>query len=204
MDTPDDRLNDAVARAEQARLVRLASRPKPPLWERHPTLTAGLVALVAALLTGLIGFLGATVGANASIRVATMAADADSLKRAQDKREVAYKDYLNAANDFYYAWEALQFANKPGTDEVLKILSRYETTRAAYQSQINEIYVLGSDKAWVAHEMVARTLPSTVPMTLPPKEREPDKAKFTAAYLDFLRIRCQEATSLPRSGCSPK
>lgn len=57
--TEDDPHGSAVRRAYKDLLDRKAAR-RPPIWERHPTLTGGVIAIVAALLSGVIGFTGAT------------------------------------------------------------------------------------------------------------------------------------------------
>lgn len=178
-------------------------RPKSPIWERHPALTGGVVAIAAAVLSAVIGFFGASVGATTSLQVAEMQNEAEDLRRSQDQRDVVYKEYLNAANNYFHAWNALASAPEPvPTDTLMALVPRFMTARTEYQAQTNEIYVYGSDTAWSAHREIARTVPTSAAGALLPDLSEiTDTKAFSAAYKEFLKIRCREVTALTRSSC---
>nr|WP_173051593.1 hypothetical protein [Arthrobacter sp. J3.40] len=173
------------------------SSPKAPFWERHPNLTAGVVAVVAAVLSGVIGFLGATVGANASLEAATIQNEAENVRRAQDHRDVVYKNYLEAADKYFSAWAAWS-DTRSSSEEFDNLIA----ARSDFRAQINEVYVHGSPRAWNASEMVAAYLPvASAESLLPERDEYLPRNEFAKAYSDFLSIRCQEVTSGPPGDC---
>jgi hypothetical protein len=81
--------------------------------------------------------------------------------------------------------------------------NRFIAARTAYQGQINEVYVYGSDKAWSGHQAVAKTLPPSLGGSELPNigGRQPDQVAFPKAFSEFLDVRCTEVTALPRNNC---
>lgn len=128
---------------------------------------------------------------------------AEDVRRSQDQRDVAYKEYLNAANRYFYAWNSLATAKKPVlVDSAAEYVVEFMSARTAYQSQVNEVFVYGSDDAWSAHQDMARTLPRSVAGSqLPDPATVPDTKAFGAAFSAFLDVRCREVTALSRSSC---
>ena len=193
---------------QEKRPLRLTGSTKPPPWERHPALTGAIVALLAAALSASVGFFGAYMGSNASVRVVEMQNEAEDKRRSQDQRDVVYRDYLQAANDYWLASiSLLQQGSEPRSTEATgALVSKFMTARAEYQGTINEITVHGSRDAWNAHENVAATLPpslgtspGTTPLTAQDVANESD---FTRAYNAFLRVRCREAVPISIGGCA--
>lgn len=121
------------------------------------------------------------------------------------RRDVAYKDYLNAANRYFYAWNSLASAPKPvPVDTVATKMVELLNARYEYQGQVNEVFVYGSQEAWTAHEGVARTLPPSVAgSTLPDfTTAKPDPAAFGTAFDALLEVRCKEVTAALKKSCS--
>lgn len=192
-------LSDAVLRE----LTFRATKKKPPLWERHPTLTGGLIALLAAVLSGFIGYGGATVGANASFEAANIQRQAEDVRRSQDRRDVVYKEFLEASNKYFYVWEAAADSSTPKRDAAeARAADALRAARFEYQGQLNEVYVHGSNTAWEAAKRVNATLPSS-PIASPvlSSVSVPNPAAFRTAFNDLLDIRCREAAPVARSGC---
>lgn len=179
--------------------------PRTPFVEKHLShlVTAG-IGVVAAIVTLLAAMWGASIGAEAAVKAAAMQNEAEDVRRSQDRRDIAYKDYLNAANRYFYAWNSLATAEKPVlVDTAAEYVVEFMTARTAYQSQVNEVFVYGSDDAWSAHQSIARTLPrSLAGSQLPDPATMPDTKAFRAAFSAFLDVRCREVTALSRGSCS--
>lgn len=178
---------------------------KPSFLERHLThlVTAG-IGLVAAIVTLLAAMWGASIGAEAAVKAASMQNESEDVRRSQDRRDIAYKEYLNSANTYFIAWSA---ASSPtlAINDIPATLDKFRAARADYQSEINEVFVYGSDEAWSAHQGLARTLPKSLTGSELPNfyNNPPRSQEFNAAFNAFLNVRCREATALPRSSCSP-
>lgn len=184
----------------------LISPRKPPFIERHLShlVTAG-IGVVAAIVTLLAAMWGASIGADGALKATAMQNQAEDVRRSQDRRDVAYKDYLNAANRYFYAWDSLTSAPKPvPVDTVATKMAELLSARHEYQGQVNEVFVYGSDEAWAAHQNVSRTLPRAVAGSDIPDftAGHPNNAAFGAAFNAFLDVRCREVTALSRSSCS--
>lgn len=191
--TPDDHPQIDAAALLPSKIRR------PPLWERHPTLTAGLISLLAALVAGAIGFLGAQVGAQTSLNVAKIEAEAEDNRIAQDRRDVVYKGFLDAANTYFYAWDSIENAESLLPLETEKL----RTARFEYRGHLNEVYVHGSEAGWAAAKKVNSVLPpSAVYSPIHPATYRADPVAFQEAFKELLDIRCGEATPVLRNGCS--
>lgn len=178
------------------------TRKQPALWERHPTLTAGLISVIAALLAGVIGYLGAVTGANASLDVAKAQTQAENERRAQDRRDTVYKDYLDAANHYFYAWDAIR-SNAPDSAVEGGKVEAFLQARTDYIGRINDVFVHGSDAGWAATQKLDDTMPpSSGSGNLPPFDTVLDEAAFRTAFNELLSIRCSEASAVARSSCS--
>jgi hypothetical protein len=197
--------NTAQAPDKPTKELVLRNKRKPPFVERHLShlVTAG-IGLIAAVVTLFAAMWGASIGAEAAVKAADMQNQAEDMRRSQDRRDVAYKDYLNAANRYFYAWDDLASTPKPvPVETVAAKMPELLKARYEYQGQINEVFVYGSGEAWSAHENVARTLPSAVAGSdIPDFRGQPNNAAFGAAFNAFLEVRCREVTALPRSSCS--
>lgn len=188
-----DNTDGAPQGTEQTTLVRIAST-RPPLWERHPALTGGLLTLVAAAVAGAIGYGGAQAGAKASLDVATMQMQAENARRAQDNRDVVYKEYLAAASRYFHAWDDLPTRENPEPIATVPAqVKEFLIARAEYQGQINEVHVHGSQTARKASRKVAATMPHSLGGSdMPSGDEVPDATAFRAAFNVFLDVRCAE------------
>ena len=194
--------NTAEAPGEELALI---TPRRPPFIERHLShlINTG-IGVVAAGVTLLAAMWGASIGADGALQAAAVQNQAEDVRRSQDRRDVAYKDYLNAANKYFYAWDSLASTPKPiPVDTVAAKMVELLDARHEYQGQINEVFVYGSDEAWSAHQNVARTLPPSTPGSdIPDFTGQPNNAAFGAAFNAFLDVRCREVTALSRSSCS--
>jgi len=173
-----------------------------PLWEEHKTLAAGLISIVAAVVAGVIGYSGAMIGAQTSIQVADQQVQAENNRRAQDRRDTVYKDYLDAANKYFYAWDAIR-SNAPDSAVEGGKVEAFLQARTDYIERINDVFVHGSDAGWAATQKLDDTMPpSSGSGNLPPLDTALDEAAFRSAFNKVLSIRCSEASAVARSSCS--
>lgn len=171
---------------------------KSPFWSRHRELLSILVGVVGAVLA----LAGAGIGANAALGGVDRQIEAQNAARSQDKRDVAYKAYLEAANNYFYAWD--RFVRAETSTGRTEAANRFQSARFEYRGQTNEVWVHGSDKAVKALNAVTRTMPNSLAFSdLPPLDVLPDSAAFRDAYNDFLQVRCEEVAPVSRTGCAP-
>lgn len=171
---------------------------KSPFWSRHRELLSILVGVVGAVLA----LLGAGIGANAALGGVDRQIEAQNEARSQDKRDVAYKAYLGAANTYFYAWD--DFVKAKTQTAQTEAANRYQSARFEFQGQTNEVWVHGSDKAVKALNALKRTMPNSLASSdLPSLDVLPDSAAFRDAYNDFLQVRCEEVAPVSRTGCAP-
>lgn len=168
---------------------------KTSVWSRHRELLTLLLSVVGALA-------GAGIGANAALGGVDRQIEAQNEARSQDKRDVAYKAYLEAANDYFFAWDGFLKAGNPeargGAAE------RFQAARFRFRAQTNEVWVHGSNKAVAAINAVSRTVPEALALSdLPPLDVPADPSAFRDAYNDFLQVRCEEVAPVSRVGCAP-
>lgn len=177
---------------------RTRDRPSPektPFWSRHREIVTLLLTVAAAIA-------GAGIGANAALGGVDKQIVAQNAARSQDKRDVAYKAYLEAANQYFYAWDGFVSAEIPTAQA--EAANRFQSARFEFRGQTNEVWVHGSDEAVRAINLVAQTMPNSLPSSdLPHLDVLPDPVAFRDAYNDFLRIRCEEVAPVSRKGCAP-
>lgn len=174
------------------------------LWiERHPVITGAVGALLAGAIGAGSAVIGATVSSDSSLKIAQEQMQSAAQQKARDQREVTYREYLDAANGYHIA--ATNLFAKQAPDDVDAALKDFMLNRSNFQKHVNEVYVYGSDDAWVAHQAIAKTLPPALG-GLVGKQFGPsqvsDEAIFSAAYNGFLSVRCREVAAQARSGCA--
>jgi hypothetical protein len=172
-----------------------------------------LIVAMVALLSGIAGsIIGGAFAYNAATgtEVAHEAADKDAAQRS--KRADVYLAYLDAANKYALASQAL--ANDvaliakqdlSGNVGLANDFGPWKTARSNYQGEVNQVYVYGSDNAWQTLQAVAATLPAAVgPDDLSTFEQAINNYKwpaFNKAYGDFLAVFCREVPASPRGNC---
>ncbi|GGI00614.1 hypothetical protein ACFFGR_05860 [Arthrobacter liuii] len=167
-------------------------------WDRHRNLMTVFVGLLGAVLA----LVGAGIGANAALGGVEKQIAAGVIARSQDKRDVAYKGYLEAANKYFYSWDELSRANEDKAKADAEV--RFRLARFEFQGQANEVWVQGSDSAIKGLIEMSAVLPESLASSeLPPHERIPDQVLFREKYNNFLRIRCEETAPVTRTGCRP-
>ncbi|MFK0002671.1 hypothetical protein [Paenarthrobacter sp. NPDC090522] len=145
--------------------------------------------------------MGATVSSNTSLDIARQQQSKADDQKAREQKETTYREYLDAAVGYRAAASDL-FARTAPSD-VSGAFSAFMTARSRFQKQANEVYVYGSDDAWKAHVDVAGTLPpalSDAPLNFKASDLSNETA-FTAAYQEFLAVRCREVAAKARTGC---
>lgn len=178
--------------------------PSGKLWiERHPVITGAVGALLAGAIGAGSAVIGATVSSDASLKIAQEQLQSAAQQKAREQREVTYREYLDAANEYHIV--ATNLYAKPAPNDVNAALTVFMSTRSKFQKHVNEVYVYGSDDAWAAHQTIAKALP---PALGGPTGKHfnasqvSDEATFSAAYNGFLSVRCREVAAQARSGCA--
>ena len=156
---------------------------------------------MAAFIAGAIGLLGAQVGAQTSLNVAQVQSQAEDARRAQDRRDTVYKDYLDAANNYFFAWDAIR-SNAPDSAVEGGKVEAFLQARTDYIERINDVFVHGSDAGWAATQKLDDTMPPSSGGNLPPFDTALNEAAFRTAFNELLSIRCSEASAVARSSCS--
>lgn len=172
------------------------------------------VSILAAIIAALAGFYGARMGAHAAVSSQELQIRASESERVQEQRANVYSRYLDAAQAFFWASVAVRsdidqgsIAKRHGTFAASRGLVRdmeeFVTKRNEFQGAINDVYVYGSDAAWLAHQRLAATLPPSLGTRSLhiPSAAELDQDRFAGAYSSFLAVLCQEAVPTPRQGC---
>lgn len=178
---------------------------------RRPAWKTAVWSVVGSLLVASVGagsaLLGARAGAHASIETARMQLAEQRAKEDRDRRSKVYADYLSAAVAFSLAthrvfdrWaEQAKAANGKKFVPDKAVLTSYYAARSAYQNQVNQLSIYGSDAAWAAHRKLAAVLPPAIESY----DVEPvDSDQFLAAYRGFLDVFCMEVPANPRKGCT--
>lgn len=164
-------------------------------------LTQSIVALAAGFLGASAGLGGAWLQANASQNVVQAQLQDAAQKQARDQKDGTYREYLNAASSYRNAATTLFARTAPA--DVNGAVTSFLAARTKFQTQTNEIYVYGSDAAWRAHQDIAATLPPALTdsaLNFSVSDVS-DEATFTAAYKEFLAVRCREVAAQSRPGC---
>lgn len=78
------------------------------------------------------------------------------------------------------------------------VLGDWLDARAAFQENLNRVYVYGSEKGWKATLELAGALPYAQGNEI---EFVDVAAEFSTAYREVLRVMCEEATVSPRHEC---
>lgn len=157
---------------------------------------------VTIVFSAVIALAGAGIGANAALAGVDKQIVAQNVVRSQDKRDVAYKSYLEAANRYFYAWKSLAESN--GSAQV-EAASKFRTARFEVRTKLNEVWVHGSSDAVQGLISLGQTLPDAMPETdLPSPDLKPDEDKFRKAYNAFLTLRCTEVAPINREACVPR
>ncbi|MDJ0458596.1 hypothetical protein PUN71_015435 [Arthrobacter sp. NQ7] len=171
------------------------------LFEKHPVITQGIVALAAGFIGASAGLLGAKLQADASEGVAQRQLQEAAQKQAREQRDVTYREYLDAANGYHVAATTLFARTAP--QDVNAALTSFMTARSKFQTETNEVYVYGTDEAWRAHQRLASTLPPSLGDSSQKFSASDvsDEATFAAAYNGFLAVRCREVAAQSRPGC---
>ena len=141
----------------------------------------------------------------------------ERLVAARSKRSSVYRAYLLAASEYNLDTATLRgdlhrITKLPASARASersvprKLLTAWNRSRADYQHQVNDVYVFGSDSAWIAHRKVANFLPpaqgdtdTKVVQELIRTESASHKQGFSDAYDEFEDMFCQEVGAPGRS-----
>lgn len=165
----------------------------------------GIELSVAAM-----GVLGAVLGgalSNVAGLLTQSASDQHAdVAQVRTKRTDVYFAYLGSADTFetdtgdlinaYAANRSVKGYTLPQS-----LIDKFNNDRSTYQGEINQLYVFGSDAAWVAHQKISADLPTSLPVAIEPLKINYDPEQFNIDYDSFLRIVCVEVNSDPRTGC---
>ncbi|WP_150109941.1 hypothetical protein [Crystallibacter crystallopoietes] len=172
----------------------------------HPTGTALLVAALA-FAGGLVGGFQAGSATTEAAEIETRAVQENEHR---EKRRQVYADYLSSANSYNSATGAFfrALGRIPSDAETEAAIAQiedevgaFEQARHDYQGKINDLYVYGSDEAWIAHTGLASTLPEALG-NVPNRQIDAvDEQAFGEAYQAFMGVFCREAVPEPRDGC---
>jgi hypothetical protein len=200
-----------VSRAQLMR-TQAALRRNPPTAGRETSrvLRTVIWSAVGSLIVAGIGagsaLLGAQISSDAAAETTRQQLLEARAKDAREKRSQVYAAYLAAANDYsvktHRMFERFKEQAVAAKGKSFKpdpaVLNPYYAARSAYQHQVNQVYVYGSDEAWKAHRIVAAALPPS----LGDLELEVvDSDEFLVAYQGFQSVFCKEASAVPRVGC---
>jgi hypothetical protein len=173
------------------------------------------IQLMTAALAFLAGILGSGITSYVSYHAATTTqasqVAATSNEAIRQKRGDIYLAYLDAANEYalqtgQVSSDAFAAAKDSSKLTVLNSdLNVWRTDRANYQSEINLVYVYGSDQALSASDQVASALPGALgndtDADIGSAVRGVNWVLFNSAYDKFLVVFCQDAPASPRLDC---
>ncbi|MEU4390163.1 hypothetical protein [Kribbella sp. NPDC023855] len=211
-----------------------AASPGPP-WLQS-ALTIAIVAAVAGILGAWITANATKSGADASLAGSRYGAEsaqkttqlqlaADQAKETRNQRAQVYAKYLTIVSKYYTGARLMrEYAGtkrgvpgcengetpicKQSLETMVQTEIAFLDSRVAYQAQIDQLTVYGSEEAMKAHQVLAAMLPPTLgpapsqielgTLSLPGAT---DPKKFAAAYGAFQKVFCREAAAQPRSSC---
>jgi hypothetical protein len=128
------------------------------------------------------------------------------MQQAREKRAEVYFDYLKSADAYETDTANLLSSYAAGHKNKnfqlpANLIQKFDDDRSAYQNQVNDLYVFGSDQAWIAHQRLAATLPTSLSVEVAPLTIHYDPLAFNNAYDGFLSVTCLEVSPEPRAGC---
>ncbi|WP_156366972.1 hypothetical protein [Aeromicrobium sp. Leaf272] len=180
---------------------------------RWPKLShdAALVA-VTGIVAGVLGLLGARIGASGAIEAATLAQDQASQTQidAEMRQQKAwvYQGFLEAANAYYY--ESLRtgaiIADRDPLPQVGDpALASWEAARYDFQGAVNDVHAFGSELAVAKLRAVAQPMPQSLGNATRADIKElanqRESAYFRAAYQVFQDGLCDEVNLDPTRDC---
>ena len=171
-----------------------------------------VVAVVAALLAGVLGIAGSFIGAkqatDAADRTLMRQFDEDHKKEAREHRIDAYFDYLSKAEAYSNAWRtwfSKHDQTKPIDGSELLSDASIMGPYSAYAHALGEVYVYGSDEAWAVANEIDKTFVlgaagGTGAIALHPATLQ-DLARYAQLIQRFRTVMCKELASEARKGC---
>ena len=168
-----------------------------------------VAALVAALVTGTAAVIASSISANGAYQAAIDQQQATRKAALDDearlKRSQVYAAFLDAANDFELKSNNLAdehsraVSSRPQVSTDQNITNAWQDSKQKFQSELNQVYVYGTDLAFVLADYLASKLPSGIGSTV--RFDHVKEEDFRKVYEKFQELMRCEVPALPIPPC---
>lgn len=168
--------------------------------ERRLALLGLAVALMGALIGGLLSYLGAWQQARTQIEAQAAQNREDQKKEDRERRAEIYEELLGTAD--VYAVETNKIITDCKDGKCSPKWGEWQTARYNYQGALNHVWVFGSNDAVAQTGVISASLPDSLWLPSPDTlSLRFDSEKFIVAYQGFQFLMCRELPAQPRSDC---